>query len=121
MSPEEMRMKVKDVEARCAVIHERARELGIVLDDVTIREERSVSVCSHADHEPSTRSRWRASMRPCGARGKLIGVKIEGACPSAQTLDGVTQQAIDDLRRIADSCLEEEPTDFGANEDGPAS
>jgi len=91
---EEVRVKVKDVEARCAAIHRAAKAAGITLDHVSISEERSVRLCSHSGHAPDVANRWRVEMQACHSTDHATCVKVSASRPSSSTLDGVTVQAI---------------------------
>jgi len=96
----EERAKVKEVEERCKRIHEAAGRLNIRLDSVAITEERTVSLCSHAEHEPSSSSRWRISLVACSAAKNAIRLKVDATIASSGSLVGVTQMALDRLREL---------------------
>lgn len=92
---EEMRAKVKDVEACCDVILIAAMKAGILLDDVGITEERSVNRCSHKQHAASVNDRWRVIFRVCHSVKAVLRTRIESAGISSRTMDGATQMAVD--------------------------
>lgn len=109
---EEVRANVKDVEVRCKAIHAAAARVGIRLDRVAISEERTVNVCSHAEHQPSVSTRWRIEMEPCRVTERMALVKIKASrtsSTSSATLDGVTAQAVGVFNDMAPTSAPDAP------------